>query len=71
VVNPADYFNVPEGAQTVVNLAEKNQDGMFELEISWIKRVSPDTIRFTLKFPNPNWILGCPTAMHLMICKPP
>ena len=43
---------------------------MFELEISAKERISPDSIWLTLKFPNPEWILGLPTAQHLIFYKP-
>ena len=34
VANAADFFNVPEGASTVLDKMSKNEDNQFEMEIS-------------------------------------
>ena len=66
-VDPATFFNNPEGAQTVCELAEKNEDNQFTLAISELENISHDCIRLRLQFPNPEWIIGMPVANHIKL----
>ena len=58
----SDFIKIPDDAQTVCNLMEKNEDAQFSLEIAEKRQISPDTIFMKLKFPNPDWIMGLPIA---------
>jgi len=60
VDNPDQFINIPEDAQTVCKLIEKNVDNQFSLEISEKRQLSPDTLFLKLKFPNPEWTMGIP-----------
>ena len=71
VGNPDHFINIPEGAHTVCNQMEKNEDNQFSLEIAEKRQISPDTIGFKLKFTNPKWTMGLPIAKHMKIFKPP
>ena len=71
VDNPDQFINISDGAQTVCNLMEKNENAQFSLEIAEKKQLSPDTIFLKLKFPNPEWIMGLPIARHMIFFKPP
>ena len=70
IENPDQFFNIPDGAPTVCDLMPKNENNQFELEISAIQRLSPDTLKVSLKFPNPDWLMGLPNAKHMKIFKP-
>jgi len=70
VENPDQFFNVPEGVPTVCDLAEKNENNQFELEISAKERLSADVLKITFKFPNPEWYIGLPVAQHIILFKP-
>ena len=50
---------------------EKNENGQFSLEIVEKKQLSPDTVCFKLKYPNPEWIMGLPIAKHMVFFKLP
>ena len=41
----------PEGAKTVADLIEKDEDGIYFLEVSEKEQVSHDTILLTFNFP--------------------
>lgn len=71
VANAAEFFNVPEGASTVLDKMSKNEDNQFEMEISEKVQLSPDTYRFTFKFADPEWLMGLPLAKHMIFFKPP
>ena len=64
------YFNIPEGARTVCNTAKLNADNQFEMEISDIKQMSPDTIWMSFKFDSPDLIMGLNIAMHMIWFMP-
>jgi len=71
VDNPDQFINISEDAQTVCKLMEKNEDNQFSLEISEKRQLSPDTVFFKLKFPNPEWTMGLPISRHMIFFKPP
>ena len=71
VDNPDQFINIPEDAQTVCKLMEKNEDNQFSLEISEKRQLSPDTLFLKLKFPNPEWTMGLPISKHMILFKPP
>lgn len=68
--NISEFISIPQGAQTVCELIEKNEDAQFSLEIAEKRQLSPDTIFLKFKFPNPDWIMGLPISKHMTFFKP-
>ena len=66
-----EFFAIPEGAKTVKDLIEKNEESRYDLELIAKKNVSADTILMTFKFPDPEWILGATVAQHIRIYNKP
>ena len=72
----SDVFAVPDGAQTVKDLIEKEAEDRYWLKLSAKKQISHDTIQLTFEFPNSEWILGNAVSNHVLIfnapdCQPP
>ena len=73
----SEFFVVPDGAKTVIDLIDKNEESQFWLEVSAKKNISADTIQLSFKFPEQDWILGGAVAEYVKIffskpdCTPP
>jgi len=75
-LSKSEFFAIPEGAKTVKDLIEKNEESHYFLELSEKKNISADTIKMTFKFPDPEWTIGATVSQHLLIfnkpdCQPP
>ena len=70
-VVPQSFFTDAEDAQTLLNLAEKDDMNTFRLPITEKEDISPDTIRLRLQFPNPEWVSGLPICHHIKIFNEP
>ena len=65
-----EYLDHPSCIPNVLRSIPKNDLNQFELEIETKKWISPDTILFRFKFPDPTMLLGLPIANHLKIFMP-